>query len=140
MNAIVARNLTRKYGEFTAVRDVSFEIHRGEGLLAKDGPLVVRTGKHTGRSAQDRFIVRDRVSETSVWWGKTNKPMGFVTLEDIQGNIVRGYGMPNARHFILGITNPAGAAIAFRRRYYSRCRAACCGCWSRSGCWSRFRS
>jgi phosphoenolpyruvate carboxykinase (ATP) len=54
---------------------VEHAVRRGEGLLAKDGPLVVRTGKHTGRSAQDRFIVRNSVSESTVWWGKTNKPM-----------------------------------------------------------------
>jgi phosphoenolpyruvate carboxykinase (ATP) len=38
-------------------------IRRGEGLLAKDGPLVVKTGKHTGRSAKDKFIVRDAGTE-----------------------------------------------------------------------------
>src|SRR5215213_1104439 len=54
---------------------VEHAVQRSEGLLAKDGPLVVRTGKHTGRSAQDRFIVRNSTSEDSVWWGKTNKPM-----------------------------------------------------------------
>src|SRR3546814_7446807 len=47
----------------------------GEGKLAKDGPLVVATGKHTGRSANDKFIVRDAETENSVWWGKTNKGM-----------------------------------------------------------------
>jgi phosphoenolpyruvate carboxykinase (ATP) len=54
---------------------VEHAVQRSEGLLAKDGPLVVRTGKHTGRSAQDRFIVRNATSEDTVWWGKTNKPM-----------------------------------------------------------------
>jgi phosphoenolpyruvate carboxykinase (ATP) len=54
---------------------VEHAVRRGEGLLAKDGPLVVRTGKHTGRSAQDRFIVRNDTTEDTVWWGKTNKPM-----------------------------------------------------------------
>jgi phosphoenolpyruvate carboxykinase (ATP) len=54
---------------------VEHAVRRGEGLLAKEGPLVVRTGKHTGRAAQDRFIVRNSVSEDTVWWGKTNKPM-----------------------------------------------------------------
>src|SRR3546814_18144435 len=38
----------------------------GEGKLAKDGPLVVATGKHTGRSANDQFIVRDAETENSV--------------------------------------------------------------------------
>ena len=50
-------------------------IARGEGELAKDGPLVVKTGKHTGRSANDKFTVRDAETESTVWWGKTNKPM-----------------------------------------------------------------
>jgi phosphoenolpyruvate carboxykinase (ATP) len=54
---------------------VEHAVQRTEGLLAKEGPLVVRTGKHTGRSAQDRFIVRNGTSEDTVWWGKTNKPM-----------------------------------------------------------------
>ena len=38
-------------------------VRNGEGLLAKDGPLVVATGKHTGRSAKDKFIVRDAETE-----------------------------------------------------------------------------
>jgi phosphoenolpyruvate carboxykinase (ATP) len=54
---------------------VEESVKRGEGMLAKDGPLVVATGKHTGRSANDKFIVRDAETETSVWWGKTNKGM-----------------------------------------------------------------
>jgi phosphoenolpyruvate carboxykinase (ATP) len=43
-------------------------LKRGEGLLAKDGPLVVKTGKHTGRSAKDKFIVRDAETESQIWW------------------------------------------------------------------------
>lgn len=54
---------------------VEHAVRRGEGKLAKDGPLVVATGKHTGRSAQDKFIVRDAETENSIWWGKTNKGM-----------------------------------------------------------------
>ncbi|MBA3670168.1 MAG: phosphoenolpyruvate carboxykinase (ATP), partial [Sphingomonas sp.] len=54
---------------------VEHAVRRGEGLLAKDGPLVVKTGKHTGRSAQDKFTVRDATTESTVWWGKSNKPM-----------------------------------------------------------------
>ena len=48
---------------------------RGEGKLAADGPLVVTTGKHTGRSANDKFTVRDESTENTVDWGKVNRPM-----------------------------------------------------------------
>jgi phosphoenolpyruvate carboxykinase (ATP) len=54
---------------------VEHAVRRGEGRLARHGPLVVATGKHTGRSAKDKFIVRDAATEDTVWWGKTNKGM-----------------------------------------------------------------
>ncbi len=50
-------------------------VRNGEGLLAAEGPFVVATGKHTGRSAQDKYIVRDSETESTVWWGKTNVAM-----------------------------------------------------------------
>ncbi len=49
-------------------------IRRDEGLAAAHGPIVVRTGKHTGRSPQDKFFVVEPGSEPNIDWGKTNKP------------------------------------------------------------------
>ena len=50
-------------------------IRRREGLLAHLGPLVVRTGYHTGRSPNDKFIVKESENEKNIWWGKVNKGM-----------------------------------------------------------------
>ena len=50
-------------------------VRRGEGLIAADGPLTCRTGQHTGRSPNDKFVVREPSSEQHVWWGKVNRPM-----------------------------------------------------------------
>ncbi|MBA4802507.1 MAG: phosphoenolpyruvate carboxykinase [Euryhalocaulis sp.] len=54
----------------------------GEGKIAKDGPLVVTTGKHTGRSANDKFVVRDESTENTVWWdaNASMTPDQFKTL------------------------------------------------------------
>ena len=49
-------------------RLVEEALKRGEGLLAADGPLVVKTGRHTGRSAKDKFIVRDAETDSQIWW------------------------------------------------------------------------
>ena len=65
----------RLHWNLTTAPLVELAIARGEGELAKDGPLVVKTGKHTGRSANDKFTVRDAETERTVWWGKSNKPM-----------------------------------------------------------------
>jgi phosphoenolpyruvate carboxykinase (ATP) len=54
---------------------VEHAVRRNEGQLAKHGPLVVKTGQHTGRSAKDKFIVRDAETENTVWWGKSNVAM-----------------------------------------------------------------
>ena len=63
---------------------VEAAVARGEGRLSIDGALVVETGAHTGRSAKDKFIVRDAETESTVWWGETNKsitPDQFAALK-----------------------------------------------------------
>ena len=63
---------------------IEHAVRNGEGVLGADGPFVVQTGKHTGRSAKDKFIVRDAETENSVWWGATNvgmTPAHFAALK-----------------------------------------------------------
>jgi len=67
---------------------VETAVQRGEGQLAKDGPIVVRTGKHTGRSANDKFTVRDSETENTVWWGKSNKAMEPETFAALKADFL----------------------------------------------------
>ncbi len=50
-------------------------IRASEGLVAQGGPLVVRTGKHTGRSPQDKYLVDAGDAHAGVWWGGFNHPI-----------------------------------------------------------------
>lgn len=46
----------------------------GQGIENSTGALAINTGTFTGRSPQDRFIVKDSITEDKVWWGKVNIP------------------------------------------------------------------
>src|SRR3954463_12546151 len=50
-------------------------VRRGEAVIAAEGPLVCRTGQHTGRSPNDKFVVREPSSEGEIAWGKVNRPL-----------------------------------------------------------------
>jgi phosphoenolpyruvate carboxykinase (ATP) len=63
-------------------------VRRDEGLLAKDGPLVCRTGAHTGRSPNDKFVVKEPTSEGHVHWGKVNKPIDQQKFELLKRDIL----------------------------------------------------
>jgi phosphoenolpyruvate carboxykinase (ATP) len=63
-------------------------IRRGEGVLAVDGPLVCRTGQHTGRSPNDKFIVREPSSEKHVHWGNVNKAIDEAKFDALHADMV----------------------------------------------------
>jgi phosphoenolpyruvate carboxykinase (ATP) len=56
-------------------------VQRGDARIAEGGPLVVDTGKHTGRSPKDKFVVREPSSESRIWWGGNNE----IDEESFQG-------------------------------------------------------
>jgi phosphoenolpyruvate carboxykinase (ATP) len=69
------RNVSRVYWNLSASALVEEAVRRSEGVLSADGALVVNTGKHTGRSPNDKFIVEEPSSKDKINWGKVNKPI-----------------------------------------------------------------
>jgi phosphoenolpyruvate carboxykinase (ATP) len=65
-------------------------VFRREAFITRDGPIVANTGKHTGRSVNDKFVVREPTSEGNVWWGQYNRPMASAKFSELF-NRVQGY-------------------------------------------------
>ncbi|BAI80921.1 phosphoenolpyruvate carboxykinase (ATP) [Deferribacter desulfuricans SSM1] len=68
-------NLSRIYWNLTTPQLYEEAIKRREGLIAHLGPIVVRTGHHTGRSPNDKFIVKTEDVENDIYWDGGNKPI-----------------------------------------------------------------
>jgi len=68
------KNINNVYWNLTAAGLYEQIIRRREGLLSHLGPVVVRTGAYTGRSPNDKFIVKEPGTENKIWWGKVNRP------------------------------------------------------------------
>ncbi|MCZ7602304.1 MAG: phosphoenolpyruvate carboxykinase (ATP) [Melioribacteraceae bacterium] len=50
-------------------------IFRNEGKITKQGPILVNTGKHSARAANDKFVVKEESTEKNIWWGEYNRPI-----------------------------------------------------------------
>lgn len=60
---------------------------RSEGVFADGGPLVTLTAPYTGRSPQDKFIVREPTSDTSIWWSSINRPISEEKFEVLRSRL-----------------------------------------------------
>jgi phosphoenolpyruvate carboxykinase (ATP) len=65
-------------------------VRRGEGRLTSGGAFVGMTTPHTGRSPDDKYVVREPSSEEQVWWGKVNVPLAEEHFERLHED-VRSY-------------------------------------------------
>ena len=63
-------------------------LDKGMGEETSNQTLVVQTGKFTGRSPEDRFIVKDSITEKKVWWGKINKPFESENFDLLYDDVI----------------------------------------------------
>ena len=65
-------NLSKIHWTLPAASLYEEAVKRGEASISEHGVLIAHTGEHTGRSAKDKFIVREPSSEDQIWWGDIN--------------------------------------------------------------------
>jgi phosphoenolpyruvate carboxykinase (ATP) len=87
LEQIGLRNLGNIFWNLTTPALYEEVVRRREGWISHLGPLVVRTGNHTGRSPNDKFIVREPSSEKLINWGKVNQPMAEEKFTALLGKL-----------------------------------------------------
>ena len=78
------RHLGRVHWNLTAPFLYEHAVRRGEGTLGLGGSFVVNTGRHTGRSPKDKYIVNEPQTKDTVWWGDINQPIEPARFDNLQ--------------------------------------------------------
>ena len=76
------------YRNLASAELIEHAIRRDEGRFADSGALVVETGAHTGRSPEDKFVVRHGGLADKIWWGSVNQPMAPDAFALLHADIV----------------------------------------------------
>ncbi|MFY9288355.1 MAG: phosphoenolpyruvate carboxykinase (ATP) [Alphaproteobacteria bacterium] len=74
LRQIGINGLSAVYANLSPAQLYEVALQRNEVQLSADGALVAKTGVHTGRSAQDKYVVRDSSNANDIEWGKVNQP------------------------------------------------------------------
>ncbi len=108
------------YRNMTPAKLVEKALERGEGVLSDTGALVVDTGKYTGRSPDDKFIVDVPAVHDEIAWGKVNVPIEREKFEAIEAKMV-AY-LQGREIFIFD--GMAGADTACTKKFHVVCELA----------------
>ena len=81
-------NASVVYRNLTPAQLTEHALRRGEGTLSNTGALVVKTGKYTGRSANDKFIVDTPAVHDEIAWGKVNRPIEKEKYDAIRSKVI----------------------------------------------------
>jgi phosphoenolpyruvate carboxykinase (ATP) len=76
-------NLRKVYWNLTTEALYEEVIFRNEAQITQLGPIIVSTGKHTARAANDKFIVRESSTDGNIWWGEYNRPYATTKFDEL---------------------------------------------------------
>ena len=81
--------IDKSYWQLSTPELIEHALRNSEGTLSEEGALVCYTGKFTGRSPQDKFVVKDVETADTVWWGAVNNPFTPEKFDALYEKVIR---------------------------------------------------
>ena len=82
------RNVGNLHWNLSVPRLYEEALKNGEGKIVSGGPFVANTGIHTGRSPNDKFIVKEDSTRDEIWWGKVNRPISEEKFDQLHQKVL----------------------------------------------------
>ena len=114
MQDILAKIKSKEvYRNLSVPRLVEDSLLNKEGILTNTGALLVKTGKYTGRSPKDKFIVDSKATHNVIAWGSVNAPVKRETFNAIKEEMIKFLNGKNIYVF----DGFAGANKKYQRKF-----------------------
>lgn len=75
-------------------------VNNNEGIIGANGASIVDTGKYTGRSPKDKYIVDEPSSTDNIWWGPVNKKIDEAIFDELYEKIVEYYNTDDSKTYL----------------------------------------
>ena len=75
-------------------------VENGEGVIGPRGVTIVDTGKFTGRSPNDKYIVEEPSSSDKIWWGSVNKKIDESIFDELYSSVIDYYNKDNSKTYL----------------------------------------
>ena len=76
-------------------------VSNGEGYIASSGAAMIDSGKYTGRSPKDKYIVDEISSNDKIWWGEVNQKISEDIFDQLYGQVIDYYNNSKTKTYIL---------------------------------------
>ena len=106
---VISRNLSYQ----DLVSDI---VNNGEGHIASSGTAMIDSGKYTGRSPKDKYIVDETSSNDKIWWGEVNQKISEKIFDQLYSQVINYYNNSKTKTYIFD--GFAGAEKAYSLSVY----------------------
>ena len=75
-------------------------VQNGEGVIGPRGATIIDTGKYTGRSPKDKYIVNEPTSSENIWWGDVNQKLDETIFDKLYNKIINYYNTDDSKTYL----------------------------------------
>ena len=93
-------NVKEVHRNLTVEELVKETVENGEGVIGPRGATIVDTGKYTGRSPKDKYIVNEPTSSENIWWGDVNQKLDETIFDKLYNKIINYYNTDDSKTYL----------------------------------------
>ena len=100
LESLGLKNINQVHRNLSVESLIEETVKNGEGIIGPRGATIVDTGKFTGRSPKDKYIVDEPSSSDKIWWGSVNKKIDEKIFDELYQSVIDYYNSDDSKTYL----------------------------------------